>query len=271
MASAIRLNWDAALAVARRDLQIFASYRLRFISQVLSMVFGVLLFYYVSRLVTAAQFPSHNAYFAYVVIGLAVMEFLTATMHTVPTTLRSEMLAGTFERIVVSPFGPLGGIVAMSLFPLLLASAMGVLTIGAAVVLFGLPLHWATVPLVLPVGVLGMLAFLPLALLLASAVLIVKQAGNIATFLISGLSLAGGSFFPVSVLPSSLRWISDVQPLTPALQLTRHVLVGTPLTGSALAATLKLAGFAIVLTPLALLALQSALRTCRVRGTLIEY
>ena len=267
----VRLSCAAAMAVARRDLQIFASYRLRFIAQVLSMVFGVLLFYYVSRLVSASQFRSHDAYFAYVVVGLAVMELLTATMHTVPTTLRGEMLAGTFERMVVSPFGPLGGILALSLFPLILASVMGVMTVAAAAALFGLPLHWPTVPLVLPVLLLGMLAFLPLALLLASAVLIVKQAGNIATFLISGLALAGGSFFPVSVLPSSLRWISDVQPLTPALQLTRHVLVGTPLAGSAAIAVVKLTGFALVLMPLAVVALQGALRVCRARGTLIEY
>ena len=266
-----RVNCAAAVAVLRRDFQLFLSYRLRFASQMLSAVFGVLLFYYLSRLVSVRQFPTHDDYFAFVVVGLAVMELLTATVHTVPANLRSELLSGTFERMVVSPFGPLGGIVALSLFPMIMAIVMATITIAVAGALFGLPLSWPTVPFVLPAIVLGMFAFLPLALLLASAVLIVKQAGNIATFLISGLALASGSFFPVSVLPSAVRWISDVQPLTPALELIRHELVGGVIPGSAWLAAAKLAGFAIVLLPLSLVSVSRAIKVCRRRGTLIEY
>ena len=257
--------------MVRRDFQLFLSYRLRFASQVFSTVFGVMLFYYLSRLVSVRQFPSHDDYFAFVVVGLAVMELLTATMHTVPANLRSELLSGTFERMVVSPFGPVGGIVALALFPMILSIVMATITIAVAGILFGLPLHWPTVPLAFPAVLLGMLAFLPLALLLASAVLIVKQAGSLAAFLISGLALASGSFFPVSILPSAVRWISDIQPLTPALELIRHELVGAAISGSAWLAAAKLAGFAVVLLPLSILAISSAIKVCRARGTLIEY
>jgi ABC-type polysaccharide/polyol phosphate export permease len=75
----------------------------------------------------------------------------------------------------------------------------------------------------------------------------------------------------VSILPAAVRWISDVQPLTPALELTRHELVGAAISGSAWGAVAKLAGFAIVLMPLSILAISSAIRICRARGTLIEY
>jgi ABC-2 type transport system permease protein len=269
--NSIRESLAASLAVARRDLLLFLSYRLRFVSQLFSTVFGVALFYYVSRLVSVRQFPSHDDYFAFVVVGIAVMEILTATIHTVPTSLRSELLSGTFERMVVSPFGPLGGIVAVSLFPMALAIIMASITIVVAGALFGLPLHWSTVPLAFPAVVLGLCAFLPLALLLASVVLIVKQAGSIATFLITGLAFASGSFFPVSVLPSALRWISDVQPLTPALELIRYELLGTTISGSAWVAVAKLAGFAVVLGPVSIVAISRAIRVCTRRGTLIEY
>jgi ABC-2 type transport system permease protein len=261
----------AALAVVRRDFQLFMSYRLRLISQLLSTVLGVTLFYYLSRLVSVREFPTHGDYFAFVVVGLALMEVLTATIHTVPSNLRSELLSGTFERMVASPFGPVGGILALSLFPMLLALVMATVTIAVAALLFGLTPHWSTVPLVIPVVALGLLAFLPLALLLAGAVLIVKQVGSIAGFVISGLALASGSFFPVSVLPSGLRWISDVQPLTPALELIRPELVGTAISGSPWVAAAKLAGFAAVLFPVSILVISWALRTCLRRGTLIEY
>src|ERR1039457_2919239 len=113
----------------RRDLQLFLSYRLRLVSQVFATLFGLMLFYYVSRLVKVPAFPTHDDYFAYVVVGLASMELLPATLHAVPNSLRSELVAGTFERMVVSPFGPLGGIVAMSLFPMVMATVMVTITL----------------------------------------------------------------------------------------------------------------------------------------------
>jgi ABC-2 type transport system permease protein len=269
--SSVRLYLGGALAVARRDFLLFMSYRLRLISQIISSLFVVTLFYYVSRLVVVRAFPTHNAYFAYVIVGLAAMQALTTTVSSLPGALRGELLSGTFERMVVSPYGPLGGIVAMTLFPIVMATVMVTITMSFAIVLFGLPLDWATAPLVVPVVLLGWMSFLPLALMLAAAVLIVKQAGSLASFLISGLTLASGSFFPVTILPPAIRWISEVEPLTPALQLTRHVLVGAPITGSPWVAVAKLAGFGAVLFPLSLLAISTAIRVCRRRGTLIEY
>ena len=91
---------NAFLAVVRRDFYIFISYRTRFLTQIASALFSLTLFYYVSRLVSVRQFPSHDDYFAYVVVGLAAMQLLTATVHAVPATLRGELVAGTFERMV---------------------------------------------------------------------------------------------------------------------------------------------------------------------------
>lgn len=268
--TSLRLNCAAAWAVVRRDFQLFMSYKLRFLSQTVSIFLGVTLFYYVSRLVSIKQFPTHNDYFAFVVVGMAIMELLTATLRTVPVNLRSELLAGTFERMVVSPFGPLGGILALTLFPMLMAIVTAFLILAMGALVFSLTLHWPTVPVAVPVILLGMLSFLPISLMLAAAVLLVKQVGNMTAFLITGLALAGGAFFPISVLPSWLQWISEVQPLTPALQLARHDLVGAQI-GSQWAAVGKLIGFAVVLLPISIFAISRAIAYCQRRGTLIEY
>jgi ABC-2 type transport system permease protein len=267
----VRLNCAAAWAVVRRDYQLFMSYRLRFVSQTVSTFLGVALFYYISRLVSIKQFPTHDDYFAFVLVGMAVIELLTAAIRAVPTNLRSELLAGTFERMVASAYGPVGGIVALSLFPMLVGLITAVLILAMGSLVFSLPLHWATVPLAVPIILLGMLAFLPIALLLGAAVLLVKQVGNLTAFLITGLALAGGAFFPISVLPSWLQWISEVQPLTPALQLARHDLVGATIGESQWVAAGKLAAFAVVLLPISILAISRAIAYCQRRGTLIEY
>src|SRR5664279_504765 len=65
-------SWQAFWAVMRRDLHVYLSYRTRLVSQVLTAVFSLTLFYYVSRLVYVKGFPSHNAYFGFVVVGIAL-------------------------------------------------------------------------------------------------------------------------------------------------------------------------------------------------------
>ncbi len=265
------LTLGAALAVLRRDYQLWVSYRTRFASQALAVFFSLVLFYYISRLVRVRLFRTSDEYFAFVVIGLSILEVLTATLHTLPAALRAELLAGSFERTVVSPFGPVGAIAAMTLFPIAQALSVGALTIGLAAALFGLPLRWSTLPAAIPTALLGSLAFAPFALLMASAVLRVKQSGAGSAFVVTALALAGGAFFPVSLLPGAVRWVSDVQPFTPAVTLLRHEIAGAPLSGSPWVAAAKLAGFAIVLLPLSMHALAASVRTCQRRGSLIEY
>ena len=115
------------------------------------------------------------------------------------------------------------------------------------------------------------MSFAPFGLAMASAVVLVKQTNAGAAFVITGISLLAGVYFPVELLPSWIRWASDVQPFTPAVDMLRNLLVGTPLRDSAAVALVKLAGFALITTPLALLLLRAAVRRSRRLGTIIEY
>jgi ABC-type multidrug transport system permease subunit len=260
----------AAAAIVRRDLLMFASYRLRFLAQALAVLFTTVLFYYVSRLVQVEPFDP-DSYFGFVIAGLVGLELLTATIASMPAAVRNELLAGTFERVAVSPLGPASAVVAMIVFPVLLSLAVGMLTVFTAVALFGLDLHWATVPATPFVAVIVALAFSPFAVVIAAAVLLFKQAGSAATFAVTGLALASGAFFPVDLLPGWLRWISEIQPLTPSLELLRHVLLGTEVDDGVWLAVLRLVAFAAVLLPLALVVLEATIGRCRRLGTLTEY
>jgi ABC-2 type transport system permease protein len=262
---------DAALALVQRDALLFFSYRWRFVTQGLAILFTTVLFFYISRLVRVDPFPTPDAYFAYVVVGLVVLELLTAALATVPAMLRQELLTGTFERLAVSPLGTRSAVLAMTVFPVLLSLAVSLLTLLLAVVVFGLDLHWATAPLALPAIVLVAAAFAPLTVAVCALVLVAKQAGSAATFVVTGLSLASGAFFPVGLLPGWIRWVSDVQPLKPALELLRHLLTGTPVPDGPWLAVLKLALFGAVLLPASFAAFEAADRWCRRRGTLTEY
>src|SRR5207253_645280 len=99
-----------------------------------------------------------------------------------------------------------------TVFPFLVSLVSGFVTIAFATVAFGMPVRWSTVALAVPAAFLGGLAFLPLALLIAAAVILVKQAESGVGFIVSGISLIGGFFFPVTLLPNWIEWVAHVQP-----------------------------------------------------------
>ncbi len=260
----------AFLAIMRRDLHVYLSYRTRMVSQVLTALFSLTLFYYVSRLVHLSAFKTPSEYFGFVVVGLALVGVMYSCF-LVPELVRQELVAGTFDRLLLSPFGAVRSVVAMTLFPLVLSFVTATLTLGLGCLLFGLALHWSTVPLAVPVMVLALLAFFPFGLLFAALTVLVKQ-GNVGTsWVIALMALTGGVYFPLSVLPSWMQTIGRLQPFTPATSVLRHLLVNSPVAGAFGPSLLKLTVFAGVLLPISVVALSAAIRHGQRRGTIIEY
>jgi ABC-2 type transport system permease protein len=258
-------------AVVRRDLRIAASYRLRFLTQLLTAAFTLTLFFYISRLVHVDAFGSPDAYYAFAVVGLIALQLLNAILQTPPTALRQELVAGTFERVVTSPLGPVGASLAMMVFPFLSALVTAMVMLVFAGVAFGVPVEWGTLALAVPIAAAAAMSFAAFGVLLLAVVLVAKQAVAGATFVVAGISLVAGLYFPVELLPGWIGWASEVQPFTPAVDLLRWAVVGRPLDDPALLDLARLAGAAVVLLPLSVLALERGVRAGRRRGTIIEY
>lgn len=261
----------AVYGVFKRDLVTFASYRGAFATQAVSLFMSLILFYYISRLVQFESFASPDAYFAFVVVGLVALQLINSTLEAPPQALRGELMSGTFERFLVSPFGPARGIFAMMLFPFALSVAMGAAMLAFASIAFGMDVRWETAALGVPVAAFGALAFACFGLALVASTVLVKQTASGTTWVIAGLSVLAGLYFPVAVLPDWIEWTSAVQPFTPAVELMRNVLVGTPMEESAWLAVAKVAGFAVLFMPLAAWLLKLALHAGRRRGTILEY
>ena len=262
---------SAAAALFKRDLLLFVSYRARTFTTFFTTAVSLTMFFYVSRLVHSRAVGSPDEYYAFVVIGLIIFGVLASTLSTPVATVRAELQAGTFERLVLCPFGPVRSIAAMMLFPLALATVTAAVSLAFAGIVFGLDIRWSTAPLALPVGLLGALSFMPFGIAMAAAVVVFKQTNAGATFVMTGVTLLAGLYFPVQLLPSWIQWASEVQPFTPAVDLLRNLLVGTALEHGAATDLMKLAAFAIVTMPLSLLVLRAAVGRSRRRGTIIEY
>ena len=257
-------------AVLRRDIQRALSYRVAFIATGLTQLLELVLFYYVSRLVTVEPFADPDDYFAYVVVGLIALQFVNAVLFFPLYLLTAELLPGTFERTVISPLGPVPAMVSTMVFPFCSAFIASVGTLALGVAVFGLTLSWSTLALAIPTAILVGLAFAPFGLVFMAIGILIKQAAAISGWLITILSLLAGLYFPVALLPDAIEWASDIQPLTPAVDLMRHVIIGFPLSNPGVE-TLKLVLYAVVLTPPALFCLHRAVRVGKRRGTIVEY
>lgn len=260
---------DAVAAVVRRDTRIFLSYRFRWLTRILGTLLTLTTFYYVSKLARADAVGSHASYFAFLLVGIVALPVLTGAM-TVAQFVRQELVAGNFERLIVSPTGPVIGILAMLIFPLAFALLLAAITMALGIALFGVHVELGGIPLTLGVMALGCIAFASIGLLFVAALIAFKSAAGV-TWVIAGLGLVGGVYFPISLFPGWIRWAGSVQPLTPTIELLRHLLVGTPLAHAAWADWLKLGAFAAVLLPVATYILSQALKLSRAQGTIMEY
>lgn len=266
--SVASLYLDASLALLRRDMRVFLTYRSRVVTQYFGLVFSLGLYYFIAKLVQVPRFPEPGDYFAFVAVGIVVVTVLQSSFE-VPMLLRQELLTGTFERLVVSPLGPLGTIFSLTVFPMSQALITAVVTLMIAALLFGVDIQWSTMPLALPAALLGALSFSCVALFLSAMMLRFKQVPGVA-YLMAAISIVAGLYFPVDLLPGWLRWASAVQPFTPAIDLLRHLVVGQELDEPGLA-VLKLVAFTVVLLPASLFVLVVAIRDSRARGTITEF
>ena len=199
---------------------------------------------------------------------MIILQVLQSTLD-VPTTVRQELVAGTFERMAVSPFGPVASILSLFLFPLVSAVVTMLVTLALTALVFGLDPTWDASRWPCPSPRWGRSPSAP-SRCWSRMVVRFKQAPG-AAYVLAAISLVAGFYFPATLLPTWIRWSSEVQPFTPAVDLLRHLLVGQPLHGSAWADVAKLVGFSAVLLPLGVAAVTIAIERSRRLGTLTEY
>jgi ABC-type multidrug transport system permease subunit len=230
---------DAAIGLMRRDWLTFASYRTQLISMALGLFTTLTIYHFISKLVRVAVFPTPESYFAFLVVGMVIFQVLQSTMG-VAGALRGELVAGTFERLLLSPFGAVRAVISMMVFPFVMSLVSSTILLTLATTIFGVGLQWETAWLAIPLAVLGTGIFTSFGMLFAATTLIFKRAAGGLGFVVTLITLTSGVYFPIALLP---RW----------LQVT------------------KMAGFLVVMVPLGVLALHTALRFAQKRGTIVEY
>jgi len=258
-------------AMAKKDFRTAVSYRVGFITGVISAFWGLFAFHFVSRLVNSGQFSNNsNSYFRYAVVGLLFVSILQPTAAGTAVSARSEQVQGTLEYLASQPIRRICVGLGWSAYGFLQS-----IVIAAVVLALTIPLGFAVsnvnVPVVIGVTILSILIFAAAGNLGAALVLLVQQGVPLVAGILSIIVILSGTLFPVTEFPGWLQFVAHLSPLTYALEALRSALLADQPSTSYTTDMLVLVGFAIVLVPLSAIVLERTFRVAQRRGTLSTF
>ncbi len=262
-------------AFIKRDFLIETSYRFSTLLQIGSIVFTVASYYYLARFVGAAKpagdNPGAQGYFAFVLIGVAVHEYLTTSLDAFSRGIRESQLAGTLGALLSTQTSLTAVILLSAAYPLVWTTFVVMVYLFLGIGIFGARFALGDMGAAGLILLLSIVAFSGLGTMSASFVMVFKR-GSPIVWLFGGLSwLLGGVLYPVAVLPWWLRQASAILPITYAIEGLRAALLRDAPWHELWHSIGPLTLIAAIVFPLGIASFQFAARYTRIAGTLEQY
>ncbi len=258
-------------AIMRRDLLMARSYTFALGFDLGFGVVELFIYFFVSRTfadVSPESLGGAPTYFAFVAVGIILTLIVGASSAGIVDRIRNEQQIGTFETLVAQPIGAMELCLGMIGYPFVFAVVRAAVYFAVAVVVLDLRVpHASWIGFVAVLAAAGA-ALIGIGIALAAFAVVFKRGANVSWVVAVALGLAGGAYFPISVLPHWLRVASEALP-------TRHIFDGTRKAlfegGGWGPAALALLAFSAVCLPLSFWLFAIALEAARRRGSLAEY
>jgi ABC-2 type transport system permease protein len=262
-------------AFVTRDAAEASSYRFAFAMQYARAALTVLVFYFVSGLVEGRSSP-HLApyggnYFAFVLVGIAITEYLRGCLNDFAYAIRNAQVTGTIEALLVTQTSLPTIVLASSVYGFLSTSARVLLYLGVGIALFGVDVSRADVPTAFLVLLLSIAGFSSLGVAAASMTILFKRGETCTAALLQVSLLLGGVFYPVTVLPTWLQTLSALLPLTYSLRAMRQALFRPDEVNASAGDLAFLALFAGIALPLSMWIFGRAVHHAKATGSLGHY
>lgn len=248
------------------------AYKLQFASRYVAMIVAVLLFFYLDRLLGRSGNNNVDGatYFAFAMVGSALLRYLNASFYAFSNTLREEMLMGTIEPLIATATSTVFAMLGPSLWLVLESVWLMVLqlVIGALIGIDFSNLNWLSTVVVLILSSITVSSF---SILGASFTIIFKR-GDPVSWLINAVAYVfSGVYFPIDLMPLWLRAISYALPTTYALNALRGAMLqGKSLVGLA-PDLVPLLLFTVVLLPISIYSFRHAIHYLKRTGELAHY
>lgn len=249
------------------------SYRLNFFGTYLGGALYVFFYALLARFIgqPPAALRDYGDYFTFLLIGGVFARYLSLGMKYFSRELEQEMVVGTVEPLMVTPTPPALSLIGGSAWLLVEGVVVLLLQLGIGIFYFGADVSRANWPAAFVTTLLTLVALNFWGILSAAFVLVFKRADPLNWLIDLTTFIFCGVYFPISLLPSGLRFFSYLLPLTYALEALRGALMrgqslaelGAPLTALVI--------FNLALIPLGLVTFRYALAYTKRTGSLGQY
>jgi ABC-2 type transport system permease protein len=259
-------------AFLRRDAQVDASYRFSAVVDLANGLSLVVLFFFLGSAVGPVGSMSEwgGDLFAFAVVGVVLGGPLAGLPAMLAARVREGQLTGNLAPILLSPIGPVRALIGLAAWPYLSALAKSLVYVVFGMLVFGFRPHAIGVVPSLAIFGLATIAQFGVALWSCAFILYFKRGDPLGALINQLSSLLGGAWFPVAILPTPLRWLSWMLPVTHALDGTRAALLSSGGGATLARAVGVLAVMAVISMSSGILALQASLWRARRDGSLLH-
>lgn len=263
--------WGIVGAFLRRDTAISLSYRVPFFMGVVQSTLNLGFLFFLSRLVgpRIAVTATHGSYFDFAVVGSTLLILFNTTLVSMAQRLRTDQSTGTLEVLLTMPSRPAMVVLGSAAYQVLYSTVTAAVTLAVAFG-FGLRFHASAAGAVVGIAslVCSMALFMAVGVAFAAYVLVFKRGDALAGLAMAGLTVVGGVYYPLALLPHVLRVLADVVPFTWVVAVVRESLLQGEVPVGRLG---ELAVSAVVALPVAMALFSAALRHAQRRGSLGQY
>ncbi len=263
------------IAFVKRDILVYLSYRFGVFMQFVRLFISVIVFYYIGKTFDTsmskylAQYGSD--YFSYVIIGLAGSAFVSVGLDSLASNIRGAQVEGTLEALISTPTSIYTILIGNSLWSFIQALGGAVLILIFGIVFQKINVSLTGMVFTALILLLTLVAFLAVGILSASFIMIFKQGNPIGMIFGTSSYFLGGIIFPVDVLPQFFQTLSNILPITHALNALRGVLLsGLPVV-SVLPFIRSILIFIAILLPVSVIFFSFAVRRAKRDGSLVQY
>ena len=208
-----------------------------------------------------------NEFATKLLVGGVIWAYLGIIFEIVTETVAWERWEGTIEYTFMAPVSRPVHLIGMGIYSVLYGMVRAAAVFVAVVVFIGISVPNANYGAAVALLAIASVSFIGVGMMTAVLPLISPEKGTQLGFVAQGLMLVvSGVYYPVSVLPEWMQWISKISPATYALRGCRNsILLGAGLAWADVWPLLVIGAFSI---PIGLLVFRSGERYAKKTGKL---
>lgn len=258
-----------------RRARLWVRFKVSFIFSFIAMFVTIAIFYFIN--VFVGEIPEYENYFTFVLIGLAVNQYMQTTLNVYLRTMHNIYWSNWLELILTSPMRLKTFFSGVMTWTYLYATMNVAFYFIIGIFVFGAEFTFpATAWVVIPILVLLIISLSGIGLISASMFMLVNAKGDIEPIgwgvaTISGL--VAGVYFPPKYLPAPVQLISKILPQTYAIDAIRRILLNSEgISSHSIQLTIAyLIIFSIILLPLGIFMFNMGIRKAEKDGTLARW